>query len=84
VTCGERWQPLTTVTPERETVNPNMDDASPKNIRALVDRANRFIDAERNRISELAKQLAPKAPVQPKTARPEQSIFRKMGTEAGV
>ena len=35
-----------------------MDDASPENITALVDKANQLIDAERDRINDLAKELA--------------------------
>jgi hypothetical protein len=76
---------LTATTPEGETVNTDMDDASPENIKALVDKANQLIDTERDRISELAKELAlPKAIVQPKATRPEKSILLKLRTEAGV
>jgi hypothetical protein len=76
---------LTTTTPEGETVKPDMDDASPENIRALVDKANQLIDSNRDRINELAKELAvPKAHVQPKGTRPEKGILLKLRTEAGV
>jgi hypothetical protein len=62
-----------------------MDDASPDNINALVDKANQLIDAERNRINDLAKELAvPKARVQPKGTRPEKGILLKLRIEAGV
>jgi hypothetical protein len=76
---------LTTTTPEGETVNPDMDDASAENIKGLVDKANQLIDAERDRINDLAKELAvPKADVQPKGTRPEKGILLKLRTEVGV
>lgn len=85
---NSQWRldvPLTTTTPEGETVNPDMDDASPENIKALVDKANQLIDDERNRIDALAKELAvPKAHVEPKGTRPEKGILLKLRTEAGV
>ena len=57
-------------------------DASPENIKALVDKANQLIDAERDRINDLAKELAvPKAHVQPKGTRPEKGILLKLRTE---
>ena len=37
-------------TPAGETVNPSMDDASPGNIKALVDKAKQLIDAKQVRI----------------------------------
>jgi hypothetical protein len=74
---------LTTKTPEGETVNAEMDDASPANIRALMDKANQLIHAEHDRIEALAKELAePKAHVQPKGTLPEKGILRK--TEEGA
>jgi patatin-like phospholipase/acyl hydrolase len=67
---------LTTTTPQGETVNPAMDDASPANIKALVDKARQTIDAEHKRIEELAKVLAePKADLQPKGNPPEKKGF---------
>jgi len=58
---------LGTTTPEGEIENRDMDDASAVNIKALVDKANQLIDAERHRIEDLAKVLAvPKAKLQPK------------------
>jgi hypothetical protein len=65
--------------------SPNMDDAWSENIRVLVDKANQLIDSNRDRINELAKELAvPKAHVQPKGTRPEKGILLKLRTEAGV
>jgi hypothetical protein len=47
-----------------------MDDASVANIKALVDKANELIHAERDRIKHLAKVLAePKAKLQSKPRR---------------
>jgi uncharacterized protein len=70
---------LTTQAPEGETVKPDMDDASPANIRALVDKANQLIHTERVQIEDLAKELAkPKANVQPKGTLPKIGILRKM------
>jgi uncharacterized protein len=67
---------LTTATPQGETVNPAMDDASPANIKALVDKAKQTIDAEHKRIEELARVLAgPKADLQPRGNRPEKKEF---------
>ncbi len=69
---------LTTPTPQGETVNPDMDDASPKNIKALVDKANQLIHSDRDRISDLARELAvPKAHVHPKGTRPKKGILLK-------
>jgi hypothetical protein len=67
---------LTTKTPQGEAVDVSMDDASPANIQALVDKANQLIDVEHERIQELAKVLAtPKAPVQPKGSLPKKGIL---------
>ena len=56
-----------------------MDDASPANVQALVDKADQLIHAQRDRIESLAKELAkPKAIVQPKGALPEKNILRKL------
>jgi patatin-like phospholipase/acyl hydrolase len=68
--------PLATKTPEGETVNPAMDEASPANIKALIDKADQIIDAERERIKELAKALSePKADLQPRGRLPEKKGF---------
>jgi predicted acylesterase/phospholipase RssA len=62
---------LATTTPQGEIVNRDMDDASVANIKALVDKANELIHAERDRIKHLAKVLAePKAKLQSKPRRP--------------
>jgi uncharacterized protein len=67
---------LTTTTPQGETVNAAMDDASPANIKALVDKAKQIIDAEHKRIEEVATMLAqPKADLQPKGYLPEKKGF---------
>ena len=67
---------LTTKTPEGETVKPDMDDASPANIKALVDKAEQLIAVEHDRIENLAKVLAePKANVQPKGTLPDKGIL---------
>jgi hypothetical protein len=70
---------LTTQTPEGETVNPAMDDASSANVQALVDKADQLIHTERDRIESLAKELAkPKANIQPKGGLPEKGILRNL------
>ncbi len=67
---------LATTTPQGETINPAMDDASPANIKALMDKAEQTIDAERARIDEIAKMLAePKADLQPKGTLPQRKGF---------
>ncbi|MDR3572389.1 MAG: patatin-like phospholipase family protein [Anaerolineaceae bacterium] len=67
---------LTTATPEGESVDPSMDDASPANVRALRDKARQLIDAERGRIEALAKVLAePKASVQPRGSLPKKGFL---------
>ncbi len=67
---------LTTKTPEGEMVNASMDDASAANITALVDKSKQLIDAEHDRIQQLAKMLAePKAHVQPKASLPRKGIL---------
>jgi uncharacterized protein len=76
---------LATKTPEGETVDASMDDASPANIKALVDKAKQMIDAERDRIESLAKVLAePKASVQPKGTKPEKGILIPPSAAAGA
>ncbi len=67
---------LTTNTSAGETVNAAMDEASPANIKALVDKARDMIDNERERIERLAKVLAkPKAPVEPRNRLPAKGIL---------
>lgn len=53
-----------------------MDEASPANIKALIDKANQIIDAERERIEDLANALSePKADLQPKGTLPAKKGF---------
>ena len=53
-----------------------MDDASATNIKALMDKANALIDAERHRIEDLTKVLAePKAKLLPKARRPQKELL---------
>lgn len=67
---------LATKTPEGEVVDGAMDDASPQNIKALVDKAKQLIDTEHRRIEELAKILAePKTVVQPKDRPPPKGFL---------
>jgi patatin-like phospholipase/acyl hydrolase len=67
---------LTTPTPQGELVNRDMDDASATNIKALMDKANALIDAERHRIEDLAKVLAePKAKLLPKARRLQKELL---------
>lgn len=74
---------LTSKTPEGETVKSDLDDASPANIKALVDKAKQLIEIERDRIQDLAKVLAvPKAAVQPKGSLPAKGILVPSETEA--
>lgn len=56
---------LATPTPERETVNSAMDDASPANIKALQDKADELIEINSKQLDDLGKLLAiPKAPLE--------------------
>jgi patatin-like phospholipase/acyl hydrolase len=67
---------LTTSTSRGEIVNREMDDASPDNVQALIDKANQLIDSERDRIQELAKALSqPKAELAPRTKRPKTQLL---------
>jgi patatin-like phospholipase/acyl hydrolase len=67
---------LTTKTTEGDTVEASMDDASPANIQALVDKAKQLIDAEHERMQELAKVLVtPKTPLQPKGSLPKKGLL---------
>jgi uncharacterized protein len=76
---------LATKTPDGETVNTSMDDASSANIKALVDKAKQMIEAEHDRIESLAKVLAePKANVQPKGTKPEKGILIPPQAAAGA
>ena len=75
---------LTTKTPEGETVDPSMDDASDVNVKALQDKARQLIDTECNRIQALAKTLAqPKASVRPMGYLPEKGILLKPENRGG-
>ncbi len=66
-------------------MNPDLDDASSKNLSALVNKAKELIHAEQDRIKSLAKELAkPKADVQPKGSFPEKGILRQIRTKAGA
>jgi len=57
-------------------VNTAMDEASPANIQALVDKARDLVDSERENIERLAEVLAaPKAAVEPKDRLPPKGIF---------
>ena len=76
---------LATPTPEGDTVNSDMDDASPDNINALVNKANQLIRAEQDRIKALAQELAkPKADVQPKGSLPEKGMLAHWRTGPGA
>jgi patatin-like phospholipase/acyl hydrolase len=67
---------LTTSTTEGETVNAAMDEATPANIHALVDKARELIEVERERIERLAELLSrPKAKVEPKGKLPPKGIL---------
>ena len=67
---------LATKTPEGEIVDGALDDASPANIKALVDKAKQLIDKEHHKIEHLAKILAePKAVVAPKDRPPQKGFL---------
>lgn len=67
---------LTTSISQGEIVNREMDDASPQNVQALVDKAYQLIDADRDRIQKLAKVLGqPKAKFAPKAHRPKKQLL---------
>jgi hypothetical protein len=75
---------LTTTTPQGEVVNRDMDDASATNIKALMDKANELIDAERHRIEHLAKLLAePKSKLLPKAKRPQKQLLVSLEENGG-
>jgi len=71
---ADHWRfdvPLTTKTPQGEMVNSAIDDASPENIRALVNKAKQLIADRHDDIVEVAKVLAePRANVQPQDTTP--------------
>ena len=77
--------PLTTKTPQGEVVNSAIDDASPENIKALVNKAKQLIADQHDRIEEVAKVLAqPKAKVQPQDRMPPKGMMMSRGRDAGV
>jgi patatin-like phospholipase/acyl hydrolase len=71
---AEHWRfdvSLTTKTPQGEMVNSAIDDASPENIKALVNKAKQLITDQQDRIEKVAQMLAqPKAKVQPQDTMP--------------
>jgi hypothetical protein len=76
---------LATKTPQDETVNSAIDDASPENIRALVNTAKQLIADQHDRIEEVAKMLAqPRAKVQPQDKMPPKGMMMSRGRGAGV
>jgi uncharacterized protein len=76
---------LTTKTPQGEVVNSAIDDASPENIKALVNKAKQLIEDERDRIDKVAKVLAqPKATVQLQDRMPPKGMMMSRGRDAGV
>lgn len=67
---------LATKTPEGEIVDGALDDASPANIKALVDKANQLIETEHRKIDHLREILAePKAVVAPKDRPPQKGLL---------
>lgn len=67
---------LATPTPEKEVVNSDMDDATPGNIRALMNKAKELINARHDDIQALATELAtPKAAIPPSDQRPQKSLL---------
>ena len=76
---------LTTKTPKGEVVNSAIDDASPENIKALVNKATQLIEDDRARIDEVAKVLVqPKAKVQPQDRMPPKGMMMSRGRDVGV
>ena len=76
---------LATATPEGEMVDGVMDDASPANIKALVDKANQLIGDNRETIEDLRQVLAgPKAAVQPKDRPPRKGLLAAPENGAGA
>lgn len=67
---------LASKTREGKTVDAAMDDASAANIKALQNKAEQLIEAERDRIRELASILAePKADIEPKESLPPKGLL---------
>lgn len=85
---GDHWRfdaSLTTKTPEGGTVNASIDDASPENIEALVNKAKQLIADQNDRINEVAKVLAqPKAKVQPQNRMSPKGMMISRGSHAGA
>jgi uncharacterized protein len=76
---------LATKTPQGEVVNSAIDDASPENIKALVNKAKQLIAEQHDRIEEVAKMLAqPKAKVQPQDRMPPKGMMMSRGRAAAV
>ena len=76
---------LTTKTPKGEVVNSAIDDASPQNIKALVNKAKQLIADQHDRIEEVAKMLAqPKAKFQPQNRMPPKGMIMSRGRDVGV
>jgi hypothetical protein len=76
---------LATKTPQGEVVNSAIDDASPENIKALVNKAKQLIADQHDRIEEVAKVLAqPKAKFQPQNRMPPKGMMMSRGRDAGV
>ena len=76
---------LKTKTPQGEVVNSAIDDASPQNIKALVNKAKQLIADQHDRIEEVAKVLAqPKAKFQPQNRMPPKGMMMSRGRDAGV
>jgi patatin-like phospholipase/acyl hydrolase len=76
---------LTTKTPKGEAVNSAIDDASPQNIKALVNKAKQLIADQHDRIEEVEKMLAqPKAKFQPQNRMPPKGMMMSRGRDVGV
>jgi hypothetical protein len=76
---------LATKTPKGEVVNSAIDDASPENIKAVVNKAKQLIEDDRARIDEVAKVLVqPKAKVQPQDRMPPKGMMMSRGRDVGV
>jgi uncharacterized protein len=76
---------LATPTPQGEKVDSAMDNASAANIKALQDKGDQLIAADRQRLSDLAVLLAsPKPPLQPSQFPAAKGMLRLSGAAAGV
>jgi hypothetical protein len=72
-------------TPEGGTVNASIDDASPENIEALVNKAKQLIADQHDCINEVAKVLAqPKAKVQLQNRMSPKGMMISRARHAGV